>query len=291
MRFKRLEIRHRIKEKANLILKGEFIAILKFCLLFTAIYLVIEYIKLYAAPILEMKSEGIAGLINAYLGMTWQQLLSIFVINLLAIIVVGPLLCSFCTFFLHLTPSGLVSEEGNADRIRAQHREEAIPTIGQSMLWFMRGELRTKAIVLRTTTTLLSMMWHVLFCGPPLFFLYHLRGNPNSVYYANALFIYMTWMLLGFLFAYVKNGTYYPAYFLIAQDPQMSVIDAIRDSVKMMQGHAWEFLSYKLSFLPWYLAAVVTFGAGLLYIIPYRGISDTLFIRYIDTESSGEYTL
>jgi uncharacterized membrane protein len=55
-----------------------------------------------------------------------------------------------------------------------------------------------------------------------------------------------------------------------------------------MKGHAWEFFSYKLSYAPWYLVAIGTFGLGLLYIVPLRGIGDALFIRYIDAESSGE---
>ena len=67
----------------------------------------------------------------------------------------------------------------------------------------------------------------------------------------------------------------------------MSVAESLRYSVKMMKGHAWEFLNYKLSFIPWYIIAAVTFGLGLVYVVPYRGTSDALFMRYIDSVSSG----
>jgi len=281
MRFRKLEIRHQIKERARRILSQNIVAAVKVCLLLTALYLVIQYVKIFAAPTLEVKGEGIAAIVNAYLSMNWRQALSIAAINILAIIVLGPLICSFCGFFIKITATAANEPNNNRDQI-----SEA-PRLGASLIWFYQKNARTKAIVLRIATTLLSVFWHVLFVGPPLYFLYRLRGNPNSIYYANAVFTYTTWMLAGFLLAYVKLGTYYPAYFLIAQNTQMSVAEALRDSVKMMKGHAWEFLNYKLSFIPWYIIAAVTFGLGLVYVVPYRGTSDALFMRYIDSVSSG----
>jgi hypothetical protein len=286
MRFRRQEIRQRIKDRARNTLSRNMISAVKLCLLLTAVYCIIEYIRLYAAPILDIKGEGISSLINAYLSMNWRQIMSIVVINILGIIVLGPLLCSFCGFFIRLT----ADRKKNVKDEPIDEEDKSL-SVGQSIGWFYHARFRNKAISLQLAASLLSIYWHALFIGPPLFFLYYLRGNPNSIYYANSLFIYTTWMLLGFLLAYVKMGTYYPAYFLIAQEPEMPVAAALRDSVKMMRGHAWEFLTYKLSFAPWYFIAAITFGLGLLYIVPYRGTCDALFIRYVDAVSSGENPL
>jgi uncharacterized membrane protein len=284
MRFQRILIRQRIKEKARKILSGHIVVSVKLCLLLTAIYFIIQYIKIFMAPSLNVTGDGVAAIINAYLGMSWDQILSIAAIEVLAIIVLGPLLCSFCGYFLRIT-RGEVKDETEVN-LFAEYDPEA-NRIMPYLFWFYQGSARNKAIVLKIATSLLSLFWHALFVGPPLYLLYRLRGNPNSIHYVNTVFFYTTCMLLGFLLAYVKLGTYYPAFFLISQDPDMAILEALRDSAKMMRGHAWEFFIYKLSFVPWYLLAVVTFGIGLAYIVQYRGVSDALFMRYVDSVSSG----
>jgi len=284
MGYRRLEIRRQIKEKARKIITRSFADAVKVCLLFAALYLFIQYqqAKILTAPLLKAEGTGIAAIVNAYLAMDWRQALSIAMIIVLAVIVLGPLLCSFCGFFLKITA------EINSGQNESNEETRESLRLTDSLVWFYQKTARNKAIGLRVATTLLSGFWYALLVGPPLYLLYNLRGNPYSIKFANTSLMYTSWLIIGFIAACVKLGTYYPAYFLIAQDPAMPVAEALRESVLMMRGHAWEFFRYKLSFIPYYLISVVTFGVGLLYVVPYRGASDALFMRYIDSVSSGE---
>lgn len=282
MKFRMLEIRRRIKRRAQALLLRCLIPAVKLCLLLTAIFCIVYYIRLYASPVLEIRGPGIAAILDAYIHMGWEKLLLILAINMLVIIVVGPLMCCACAFFIRIT-----DEKKYGDSVYSDFREDNELKVSYSMQWFSKSALRSRAILLRFATTLLSVFWHIVFVGPPLILLYFLRGNPNSLNYANKLFLYTTWMLIGFLAAYIKLGSYYPAYFLIAQYPDMPIREAIRDSSIMMKGHTMEFFRYKLSFLPWYVLCVVTFGLGLVYVVPYRYTCDAMFVRYIDSVSSG----
>lgn len=286
LRYQLIEIRRRIKVSSKQILMKRLIPTVKLCLLLTAIYLSVFYIKLYASPMLEIEGAGFAALIDAYINMGWKHVLSIAVINVLSILVIGPAMCSFAEYFIKITDKSKTGSDDEIIRdIEINSADEELKT-SKFLHWFSKSRFRSKAILLRFAISLLSVFWHIIYIGPPIVLLYFLRGNPNSIGYTNKLFVYTTWMLLGYLFTYIKLGTYYPSYFLIARYPQMPIREVLRDSSKMMKGHAVEFFRYKLSFLPWYVLCVATFGFGLIYVVPYRGTCDAKFVRYIDSISS-----
>jgi hypothetical protein len=282
MRFRMIEIRRRIKRKSQAFLMRSMLPAIKLCLVLIVIYCAVIYIQIYASRVLEIRGELVSAFLDAYLRMGWDKFLLIIAIHVLAIIVVGPLMCCACTFFITITDE---KKYGNTEY--ADYRDDDGLKISDFLQWFSKAALRSKAIRLRIATAVLSVFWHIVFAGPPLVLLYFLRGNPNSLNYASKLFTYTTWLLIGLVTTYIKLGSYYPAYFLVAQYPDMPVIDAIRDSSIMMRGHTMEFFRYKLSFLPWYVLCAVTFGIGLIYVVPYRFTCDAMFVRYIDSVSSG----
>jgi hypothetical protein len=283
-----IEIRRRIKAISKRLLMERLMPAVKLCMLLIVLYLTVFYIKLYASPILVVEGAGISAFIDAYLNMNWKQILSIIVINIFSILIIGPVMCIFAEFFIKVTEKRKQAP-GNGHPGEPESNvpvEDEELKVSKYLHWFTESGFRSRAILLRFAVTVLSVLWHVIFIGPPLVLLYFLKGNPNSISYTNKVFIYTTWMLVGYLLTYVKLGTYYPSYFLLARHPQMPIKEVLRDSTKMMRGHAVEFFRYKLSFLPWYALCIVTFGFALLYVVPYRGISDATFIRYIDSVSS-----
>lgn len=287
LRYRIIEIRRRIKASSKQLLMKTLMPAIKLCILLTAIYLIVLYIRLFASPVMEVKGTGFKAIIDAYIGMSWKQLLSIVVINVLSIIVLGPVMCCFSEFFIKITekrkqPSNDYSLNGEDEPLIDVEDLK----VSRFLHWFSKSNFRSKAIMLRLALFLLSIFWHIIYVGPPLVLLYLLRGNPNSIQYTNKVFVYTNWMLIGYLLTYIRLGTYYPSYFLIARHPQMPIREAIRDSAKMMRGHSVEFFRYKLSFLPWYILCVVTFGFALIYVVPYRGTCDAKFVRYIDSVSS-----
>lgn len=60
---------------------------------------------------------------------------------------------------------------------------------------------------------------------------------------------------------------------LIILDTDVPILNAIKSSMDLIEGRFWDVVIFSLSFIPWFLLGVVTFGIGLVWIFPYFGIS------------------
>ncbi|MGG5460134.1 DUF975 family protein [Clostridium sp. B9] len=66
-------------------------------------------------------------------------------------------------------------------------------------------------------------------------------------------------------------GLYFlPVQYLIAEDENLGIWDAVAKAFKMMKGHKWEFFLLELSLIGWAILSVITLGIGLLWFIPYK---------------------
>lgn len=57
--------------------------------------------------------------------------------------------------------------------------------------------------------------------------------------------------------------------FILKDDPQVSATEAMKLSMKMMNGHKMELFMLWLSFIGWAILAVLTCGFGMLFLYPY----------------------
>lgn len=71
----------------------------------------------------------------------------------------------------------------------------------------------------------------------------------------------------GAVFAAAVMQKYALSRYLIAENPLMSAVGAMRESRIKMTGREWRFLLFKLSFFPWFLSCVLIFP--LFYVVPY----------------------
>ena len=87
-----------------------------------------------------------------------------------------------------------------------------------------------------------------------------------------ALFMLLQYLWLFTIVLYpVKRYAYLLVPYLVAENPDLSPMEAIRLSKRMMNGHKWEAFILELSMLPWKLLSVATGGlAGLLFYNPYK---------------------
>ncbi len=95
---------------------------------------------------------------------------------------------------------------------------------------------------------------------------------------------YAKYWLIAFVIGYV---IYIPAtlflsqtYYLLVDFPDYTAKDAILTGFKLAKKHFGKLLYLKISFLLLYLLAVLSFGIGLLWIIPYMQMTYTCF--YVD---------
>ncbi|MCR5161536.1 MAG: DUF975 family protein [Lachnospiraceae bacterium] len=76
-----------------------------------------------------------------------------------------------------------------------------------------------------------------------------------------------------------------PVFYLFADDPYQSTTFYLFESQRLMQGNMLRFLKLQLSFLGYALLCLLTFGIGLLWLIPYIHVSNARFYDTLDRNS------
>lgn len=57
--------------------------------------------------------------------------------------------------------------------------------------------------------------------------------------------------------------------FILKDDSEISAVDAMAKSIRMMDGHKAELLWLMLSFIGWFLLCLLTLGIGFIFLTPY----------------------
>lgn len=73
---------------------------------------------------------------------------------------------------------------------------------------------------------------------------------------------------------------YKAIYNIIIDKPDLRISDALGDSVDVMENRTWDMVVFYLSFIPWFLIVVLTFGLALLFVFPYVTASRILYMEY-----------
>ena len=76
---------------------------------------------------------------------------------------------------------------------------------------------------------------------------------------------------------------YSQSFYILADNPDMSVVECLRKSREMMVGYKFDYLVLQLSFLGWGILCIFTFGIGLLWLMPY--MEATLANYYLELKS------
>lgn len=75
----------------------------------------------------------------------------------------------------------------------------------------------------------------------------------------------------------VVQYRYYFAFHILADCPDVTPTDALRNSATLMQGRKWKLFCLHLSFLGWILLAAMTCGIGSIFLTPYTAAADVAF--------------
>lgn len=98
------------------------------------------------------------------------------------------------------------------------------------------------------------------------------KRNVNTLFFMD-LFIGL-WSLLFVVPGIVKYYEYSMIPYILADDPNISRKEAFMKSKKLMSGNKWRAFVLTLSFIPWYILGVLTFGAvTLFYVQPYHQLT------------------
>ncbi|MGI6748392.1 MAG: DUF975 family protein [Anaerovoracaceae bacterium] len=115
--------------------------------------------------------------------------------------------------------------------------------------------------------------------------------SPSEVFYGferftKAFGLYLVVMLFTFLWTllFIIPGIiaalrYSMSFYILADNPDIGIMEAINRSKVMMRGNKWKFFCLNLSFIGWAFLCVFTFGIGLLWLMPYM---ENAFIAFYD---------
>ena len=77
------------------------------------------------------------------------------------------------------------------------------------------------------------------------------------------------WSLLFIIPGIIKAISYYMAYFVLADNPELSAKEALDESKRITSGHIGDLFVLYLSFISWVLLGAITCGLALIYVVPY----------------------
>lgn len=115
------------------------------------------------------------------------------------------------------------------------------------------------------------------------------RMTPESLSETAVLVISELLWLLGLLLGFLLTLPIYFIFWLYADDADIDTADALRSSIALMRGAKWRFCLMELSFLGWMILGALSFGIGLLWILPYMSQSCTNF--YLETKHAFDATV
>lgn len=108
------------------------------------------------------------------------------------------------------------------------------------------------------------------------------------------LFIIL-WSLLLIVPGVIASLKYSMSYYILIDNPELSAMEAIDASSKMMNGHKSKLFKFVLSFIGWAILGIFTFGIAFIWISPYYEASKAAFYEnlknsYKEENISSEYT-
>ncbi|MDP5273742.1 DUF975 family protein [Chengkuizengella axinellae] len=94
----------------------------------------------------------------------------------------------------------------------------------------------------------------------------------------------LLWALLFIIPGIVKSIAYSQAYYILKDKPNLSILEAIKESNRIMKGHKLDYFLLMLSFIGWMILSIFTLGIGLIFLSPYVDTSRATFYLHISNE-------
>ncbi len=148
----------------------------------------------------------------------------------------------------------------------------------------------------RLLNALLTLLGFVIAAGFIIFTLHTVDGTDASIWnlfdgfemcfriiwlrIVECIFIAL-WALLLIFPAFIAAYSYRMAIYILLENPEMSVMDCIRESKRLMRGHKAELFVLDLSFIGWFLLIGFVTGLGNIFLpelFTYVGLGNIVYV-------------
>lgn len=93
------------------------------------------------------------------------------------------------------------------------------------------------------------------------------------------------WLLLFIIPGIIKSLAYSQVLYIVAENPQVSVRQAMKISMAITKGYKADIFLLELSFIGWALLTVLTLGIGYLWLIPYMSATFANTYRFLKADA------
>lgn len=147
-----------------------------------------------------------------------------------------------------------------------------------SKVWKVVGNQLLKLIV----PIILLVVSIFILIGGGVFFAIASNGAADSSNIFTILSI--IFLIIGYIgyiasciYLFVKDLLYVLSFYIMYDNPNMTAKEIVAESEKIMRGQRKKYFSLELSFIGWILLAMLTFGIGIIFLMPYMQISVAIF--------------
>ena len=96
------------------------------------------------------------------------------------------------------------------------------------------------------------------------------------------------WALLLIIPGIMKAFSYALTPYIVMDEPELTARQAITRSCEIMEGRRWKLFCLSLSFIGWGILCILTFGIGILWLVPYMNASVAAFYEDARAEYEAE---
>ena len=78
------------------------------------------------------------------------------------------------------------------------------------------------------------------------------------------------------------------AVYILADNPEINIIDALKESIRLTKGYKWNMFILQISFIGLILLGLITLGIGLLWVSPYMKVTNAELYIYLKNQQLKE---
>lgn len=166
------------------------------------------------------------------------------------------------------------------------YRGEPKP-LKQMLNWYLDLRLAGRSILLQLGLSLFQLVLSLITALPALILLVvacTTEGGLNE----SLLMLVLPLSCLGSIAAYTGYCLCMPVRYLLAEQPQQGIIAAVKGTLALLKGQWKAFLLLQMTFIPFQIVGLFSYGVMDLYLIPYQAMTNFLFFAHLRGEAIPE---
>ncbi len=100
-------------------------------------------------------------------------------------------------------------------------------------------------------------------------------------YHTLLAFLVVAVVALGVAAVIVITYRFRMTFYILADNPDIDLMDTLRESTRMMAGNKWRLFCLQMSFIGWSMLCALTGGLGLIVLNPYQGQAEAIFYHHV----------